>query len=518
MSLFDIFRGRSRGEGAEEVRRSRPNTPPRIVLRGYGSATGLHEAGDTGRLTASWTTHPVPVLMIVEQRWRILCARGREAANNADHGKRFLRLVRKNVVGPRGIVVVPTVQRADGSPDTLARTAILDGWAKWCREPEVTGCFTFRELQGLGIQTVARDGEVFVRRLRGRAFGPYRYQLQFIDPTRIPVNLRKKLSNGNRIRAGIEFTPFGRPVAYYVRHDTDDYLDGVDYAGERFQRIPADEMFHLFLPEMINQPRGLSWMGTALTRLHHLGKYETAAVINARVGASKMGFFEKDPEAVDVDDEDEIEEVPLDAEPGTFGELPIGYRFSKWDPQYPQGEFDGFVKACLRSISVGLGVSYASLSGDLSQTSYSSIRAGVLDERDEWMDLQEWFVDKLVRPIFEEFISTAVLAGAITIGNTPLRIERVEQYKRARFQPRRWAWVDPSKDVKAARDAQDGLMRSVSETIRDEGRDPDEVYAEIADERARWKELDIAQTKQAAAVAAAPADMEGEDAAEAEKE
>ncbi|GAB6178590.1 phage portal protein [Desulfobaculum senezii] len=491
MSLLDIFRGRAVEADPAPRRRT---LPPRFGRRNYGAESGSFDAASANRTTAGWTSEPMSASVLVERSWRVLCARGREAANNIDHGKRFLRLVRTNVVGPRGVAVVPTVQLADGSPDALARQALSDAWKHWGQNPEVTGTLTWRELQGLSVQTVARDGEVFVRRLRGRRFGAYHYQLQLIDPVRVPVQMREKLTNGNRIRAGIEFTPEGRPVAYYLRGDQDDYISGVDYGGARYERIPAEEIYHLFVPEMINQPRGVSWMGTALTRMHHLSRYETAAVINARIGASKMGFFESDPEMeVPEFDDDEDEEVfPMDAEPGTMERLPYGYKFRAWDPQYPQGEFGVFVRSCLQSISAGLGVSYASLSGDLSGVNYSSIRAGVLDERDQWMDLQQWFIDKLVQPVFEDWIATAVLAGAIKIGLTPLRAERVEQYKRARYQARRWQWVDPQKDVKAAREAQNGLMRSVSDTIREQGRDPEEVFEEIKEDRDRWEELGLA--------------------------
>jgi len=480
------------------------NMPPlKVTFRGYGSgsASGMYEAADTDRLTASWTTQPISTLQLVERNWRILCARGRECAHNTAHGKRFLRLVRTHIVGPNGVQIAPSVKKADGQPDKLARDAIMAAWKEWGKYPEITGCHTWRALQGLAIQTVARDGEVFIHRLKGRAYGPYRYQLQLIDPTRIPPDYRARLRNGNRIRAGIEFTDVGKPVAYYVRADAEDYIEGQTHEGAQYQRIPADEIIHLFLPDMINQPRGLSWMGTALKRLHHLSKYEEAAVVNARIGASKMGFFEVNPEYYEgFDDDEEGEDVlPMDAEPGTFERLPAGHTFSEWNPQYPQGEFEGFVKANLHSVAAGLGVSYASLTGDLSKVNYSSIRAGAIDERDMWMDLQEWFIAKFVAPVFEDWVAMAVLAGAIRIGTTPLKIERVSQYQKARYQARRWKWADPSKDVKAVRDEHAGLMKSVSATIREQGLDPEDVYDEIAEERERWRSLGITPDAHASA-------------------
>jgi capsid protein len=48
------------------------------------------------------------------------------------------------------------------------------------------------------------------------------------------------------------------------------------------------------------------------------------------------------------------------------------------------------------------------------------------------------------------------------------------------FQARRWEWIDPAKDVKADVEAIDNLIKPRSQVIRERGRDPREVYAEIA--------------------------------------
>lgn len=489
MSILNFFRSSPPADPLPEPKGKR-GIFPKVIIRGFGDASGHFESADADRLTSGWTTTPVSALRLVEHNWRILCARGREVSHNTAHGRKFLRLVRANIVGPHGVHVAPAVNRQDGTPDKLARTAIAEGWREWSKAPEVTGQFTLRDLEGMMVQTVARDGEVFVRKLKGRNFGPYLFQLQLIDPDRIPVDYKARLSNGNRVRAGIEFTAEGKPVAYYIRADYEDYVEGREFHGAKHERIPADEMFHLFIPEMINQPRGLSWMGTAMKRLKNLSKFEEAAVINARVGASKMGFFQVNPDFAEEAFGDE-EEFPMDAEPGAFERLPAGHTFAEWNPQYPQGEFEGFHKACLHNIAVGLGVSYASLSGDLSEVNYSSIRAGALDERDLWMDLQEWFISRFIRPLFEEWVKVAVLAGAICIGSTPLRAERVAQYQRARYQARRWKWADPSKEVAAARNEHAGLMKAVSETIREQGRDPDEVFEEIREEREMWQGMGL---------------------------
>jgi capsid protein len=81
---------------------------------------------------------------------------------------------------------------------------------------------------------------------------------------------------------------------------------------------------------------------------------------------------------------------PLDAPPGSLVEAPLGYEFETFDPQHPNAVFKDFVNALLRGIARGLGVSYLTLTGDVSAANYSSMKAGLLPERDIWRALHGW--------------------------------------------------------------------------------------------------------------------------------
>jgi lambda family phage portal protein len=212
-----------------------------------------------------------------------------------------------------------------------------------------------------------------------------------------------------------------------------------------------------------------------------LGGFEKAALVNARVSAAKGGFFEWQ-EGYGPED-DEGEEIYMEAEPGAFQELPAGVKFNPWNPQYPSGEFAPFHKAMLRGIASGLGVSYVNLANDLEGVNFSSIRQGTLDEREHWKELQEWLIESLIEPVFAAWLPRALLAGRITVdtprGPRPLRAERIDKYRAVEWQPRRWDWIDPNADVKAAVASKNNLLASPGQIIRDRGRDPDSVWQEI---------------------------------------
>ncbi|MNC28817.1 Phage portal protein, lambda family [compost metagenome] len=243
-------------------------------------------------------------------------------------------------------------------------------------------------------------------------------------------------------------------------------------------RVPANEILHGFLEEMTGQKRGVPWMGVSLLEMRHLNEMELAALINARAGASKMGFIEWDegegPEA------DEPDEFYVDADPGEFQVLPSGAHLKSWDPQYPSGEFAVFAKHSLRGMASGTGVTYNTLANDLEGVNFSSIRQGTLDERENWKELQEWLIECLHRPVFEAWLPRALLLASIKVKNTPLRPERLERYSLVEWQARRWAWIDPSSDATAAEKAKNNMLQAPGQIIRESGRDPDTVWRESA--------------------------------------
>ena len=122
----------------------------------------------------------------------------------------------------------------------------------------------------------------------------------------------------------------------------------------------------------------------------------------------------------------------------------------------------------------------------------SSIRHGVLSERDQWMELQESLIEAFALPIYERWLAHALLQQKITLQNgSPLPAGKRSKFLAVTFQARRWQWIDPAKDVKADTDAVDNLFKSRGQVIRERGRDPREVYAEIAADIVAMREAKI---------------------------
>lgn len=447
----------------------------------FGNMTRHFRAGSVDRFTTGWSTFPVSADNIVEKHQRPLVARSREQAANNDYARAFLRMNRQNIVGPQGVMLQAQSMTAGGKLDTQSNDAIEKAWLSWCNKinADVRGLRSFREIQNAVVNSVGKDGEYFIRFIYGKDAGPWGFALQMIDPQRCPIDYHETLMDGRFIRQGIEFNQYGRPIAYYfdsANEKETEYRIG----GRQYTRVPAEEIIHGFIEDMVGQKRGLPWMATSLFRMRQISEFEDSSLINARVGANKMGFIQwkegRGPEF----DEDE-DEILIESQAGEFPVLPEGAELKEWNPNYPTGEFIPFYKSMLRSMSAGMGVLYNNLASDLENVNFSSIRQGTLDEREHWKELQQWLIESLVEPVFTRWLEYSLLAGKIrTARGTPLKPEKIDSYSAVSWQPRRWQWIDPSADVAAAEKSKNNGFTSPGRIIREQGLDPNTVWIESA--------------------------------------
>lgn len=443
-------------------------------------------AAKLDRLTAGWTGTYASGDSVLRMSLSRLRARSRQLAADNDYARRFFKLCRSNVVGSQGInLQVRAIERKTVDEvifDERANDLIEEGWYEWAKKKNCTvdGRLSLIDVKQLIIETVAKDGEVFVRKVKGKAAGnAFGFSLQLIEADHVDERYNETLPNGNRIRMGIEFNQWNRPIAYYVlnRHPGDNYEMAT--LRSQHERIPASEIEHLYTTERISQSRGIPWMISAMRRMKMLGTYEENELVAAGVAASKMGFFKsEDGEGYTGDGKDADGNTITSAEPGTFEQLPAGVDFVAWDPQHPSTAFGAFVKAMLRGAASGLGVSYNTLGNDLEGVNFSSIRQGALEERELWKLLQTWMIEHFLDGVFEDW-----LLMSLTTQKIALPLNKFEKFNKPVWRPRGWSWVDPLKEVKAQREAMDGNIRSGQDVASDQGLDIEEIYIQRAREK-----------------------------------
>lgn len=449
--------------------------------RGYG-------ASQINRLTGDWLATIKSGDAEIRYSLKNLRGRSRELAMNNGYMKKYLRMCVVNIVGPNGITFQNKAKntRQDKTGKTVeeldvpANRRIEEAFDEWARRASVCGRHSFKTLQKMFVASVARDGECLVRVYRGAEAGNrFNFALQLIESDHLDENYNAELQGGNSIRMSIEFSPQMRPVAYHLltKHPGD-YAAG-SFAAPR-ERVPADEIIHGYDPERSSQSRGVPWAHAVMGKLNMTGAYEETELVAARVGAAKMGFFVPDPEsgATYTGTDEENGDVITEAEPGTFEQLPAGLKFEKWDPTHPAGNFPFFVKMMLRGIASGLNVAYNSLASDLENVNYSSIRSGSIEERDNWRLLQGWMVDVFCQPVFDLWLDSALMFGAVN-----LPYEKMDKFNRPKWALRGWQWVDPMKDVKANIEAVNAGLSSRNHILSEQGLDVEEIFEELSEEK-----------------------------------
>lgn len=468
MALLDFLRPRKK--------------KPALMKREYSAANVSRLFNDFKDSNRSADSELQPVI-------RRLRNRSRDLARNNEYVKRYLYLLKTNVIGDRGFTLQVKAQNATGMLDEIGNQAVEGSFKAWGKVGRCTvdGKLSWIDAQKMAIEGLARDGEVFIVKHRNAAFTDS-FAIEFIEPDRVDETLSRQTSNGNEIRMGVEFDKFRRPVAYHMlSYHPGDYDYTTSSVSPKHIRVPADRVIHLFMPIRAGQTRGEPWTAGALSALKQLAGFREAAVVNARVGASKMGFFTSpagDGFAADAMDQN----VPImDAEPGTFHQLPTGVSFTSFDPQFPSNEFDAFHKSVLKGIASGLGVSYTSLSNDLEATSYSSIRQGALEERDFYRQIQQFMMEHFVRPVYESWLESAMELNSFDI---PMR--QFDRFANAsEFRGKAWSWVDPQKEMNAAILGLKNGILSLQDVASQYGKDVEELLAQIQRDKALMQQFEV---------------------------
>lgn len=450
----------------------------RVLQRfGYAKAaepTGKRNGGWSGaihsRLTSDWITMASGPNAELYGAMRTLRDRARDLEKNNALVRRYLSLVSENVIGHKG-VKLQAKNMLGKLPHRSANDAIEKAFKGWAAPGNYSadGRMGMAAFQQAVMRGVARDGEAFVRIVRSTDYG---YSLVQIDPELVDETFNKAADNtGAAIKLGVEFNQWGRPLAYHVLDGHANDLTGTS-AGRTRTRIPADEMLHLYIPRRPGQVRGESWLAPVMFLLKQIDGYVEAETVASRAGALKMGFILNDAEAGNPSDPDAAPRE-FEASAGVIEELDPGQTFQSWDPSHPQQNFALFVTQVGKFIAAGLNVSFASLTTDLREVNFSSSRIGLMQERDGWRVLQNWFGEHFCEPLYAGWLRNAWTKGYVNLRMTP------EEYGAHAWQFRGWPYTNPQQEMMADMMAVAAGFTSPQRVVADNGDDLEEIYAEI---------------------------------------
>lgn len=421
-----------------------------VATREDPALARMWEAAMTDAQTLGWFGDSgITAYDLRTQLWTIR-RRCREAAKNDPYVVRALQLFENNVVGSTGIRLDMDVRDPGGGGDIAASTAIEAAWRRWAESPEycdVEGRKTLTAMLAAAVRSWKLEGEAIFH-IAHSDFNPFGVQLKLYRADQLALDIIRQASHGeNAILNGVEVNGEGRPVAYWFRTEM---LPNGTFTGEPY-RVPARQILHLFTEETPGQTRGVPAFASVLKDLRIAHAYDIAELIAARVDASRVGSWKQE----DNGDTSQISETTegigftQKTEPGEDRVIPLGWDYKPDAPARPNGAYSAFKKAVMRRIASGLSVSYNTLTSDLEGVSYSSIRAGTLEDREVYKMMQAALVDSILRPLFrrrdgwlDSFMASPLAAEYGFMPGDAARIRLAD-----RWMPRRWAWVDPHSEA-----------------------------------------------------------------------
>jgi lambda family phage portal protein len=431
-------------------------------------------AGSSGRWPSSasvWAQNSQSL-----QQRAVIEKRSNYLVHNSPTGAAFTEAWVTNLIGDG-----PVFKSTHPDQDTAKR--LEDDFAEWCLNADIEGVDSFAGMLMTATRSIVQSGEA-VFHLPVDPYGNLKLRLlasQQLDSSRTVPSLGMT-GDGPRIVAGVETDEQGRRVAYWLLRDAPDQVWAQILPSER---VDAIDVAHVFVRRFPGQIRGLSWLTPIATRLVELDALEDSALMKARVSALFAAFV-TDPDGVtgifggnlpgNASGNKEFDPNSVQFEPGSLQFLPPNCDI-KFPPIADMSNVTELMRHMLRSIAAGGGMSYESLTGDLSQTNFSSARLGQSLQERRIKALQSTLLgSQLILPVWRRWVLLQILTGRIS---APDFESNPGAYLNTTILWPGFPPIDPLKQSKA--DALDLASRTKSraEIIAANGRDVSDVNKEI---------------------------------------
>jgi len=453
-----------------------------------------YEGSSSGRRLAGWQELDTAISTLLSTEGDQLRRRARGLARKNPWAKSAEDSYVSNAIGT-GITPQPL------HPDREMRTLLQKSWDRSVEEMDADGKLDHYGQQALAMREMFQAGEVLAR------FRP-RYaedgllvplQVQIMEAEHLPLT-KNGNNGGNPIRAGIEFTPFGKRAAYHLYREHPGLGGMLLGNANEITRVDASQVLHCYQVLRAGQLRGQPWLAPVMVTLYELDQFVDAVLTRQKLSNMFIGWQKamNDDVASAIAAQSSLPNGEAAPAGVGFGEIQSGTLLDlagsgttlEWsEPPDPAATFPEFLKVMLRALASGIGIPYTLLNWDTSEATYSSQRGELLEFRRRLEQLQFLTViHQFCRPVRRRWINDAVLAGVLP---KPRNQQEWTDLYATEWRTPKWAWVDPLKDVLGMKEAVRSAFTSRASVIREQGYDPEQVDAEIAADNARADELGI---------------------------
>lgn len=398
----------------------------------------------------------------------------RDMVRNNPYASRGVQIISEGVVGAG---IIPNVEtKLEHVKDQIA-----DLIKRHCDTVAIDadGRNNLYGLQNLVARTVAEAGEALVRWLPRRAKSGLAlpFQLQVLEPDFLDSGKDGALPDGGFVLNGVEYNSSGVRMAYHLYQ-----VHPGNVATLRLPnsiRVPADQIAHVYRMDRAGQMNGVTWFAPVILGMRDFADYEDAQLVRQKIAACFSAFITRvDPGANPLlgasDKKSEDTGLPIEGiEPGLVMRLKDGESVTFGLPPQVEGYRD-FSIVTLHKIAVGLGVDYASLTGDNSQGNFANSRMGWLRYH---RSIESWQWNMMIPSLCDPVGNWLLDGVALELGRRfPAHIL---------WTPPRREMFDPAKDIKSAVESIRGGLSSRSAEVRKLGYDPKDLEKEIKEDNVR---------------------------------
>lgn len=270
----------------------------------------------------------------------------------------------QNAARNLAISVVGCGPRLQIHADRETAEVIEKEFQRWAKESRLA------EKLELAVRSLVFDGEAFFRFVKDDHVSGG-VNIELIDAGRVTSETVGASINEN-ILDGIRYDDYGRVVSYTVSKTSVNPL--YSSIPTEFEQVPAEDILHLFIPDLPGQHRGLPLLQSSLQTLAALRRYNAAVIEAAETAAANAMVFQTQhlPDGSEPDEAEAMDEISVPRRGGMF--LPKGWVANQMKPEHPTAQHSDFISVTLTGVGAGVGQPRNIISNDSSNYNYSSGR------------------------------------------------------------------------------------------------------------------------------------------------
>lgn len=449
----------------------------KVVERALDSYAANSDAVTRALSMQGYTVYAGNINAIINTEWRRRQYDAAHYARTNAIAKRYVQVSVDNVVG-EGLYASPRVQMFDDEERNKELNRVIeDRFWEWAENPKLfdnagAGDFSIFQQDLERSRAISGEGLVRLHFINGSV------RTEVIDPVRLSTTNNLLLADGF-ISNGIEFDLNHRPRAYYLMRYSP-VLYNFDPAD--LERVPADEMLHYFVADFPMQERGLSDLTPAIPAMKSLSDYIQAALLQKEISSTTMGFIENSQENADgetLNTSDVVQRYDGYLEPGVLMELHPGKTIKSITPNGATDGIEQFNKEVMKQIAMGLNLSPINLTGDVSGASFAASRLADRMQQNTFRTRTNQLIVDVLKPLYNAWMREESLRLS---GEFGFSMKDVRKLYSVEFIPRKPASLDPKTDAQTEQLLLEMGVKSRRQIILEQGRDPDQTFAEIEQE------------------------------------